>query len=48
MTPASNSVNVLAEVLVEQVLSEWLAPVHLPGLNPSDFYLWNKMNVNNP
>lgn len=48
VTSTFNSVNVLAEVLVEHVLSEWLAPVHLPDLNRSDFYLWNKVNVNNP
>lgn len=48
VTSTFNSVNVLAEVLVEHVLSEWLAPVQLPDLNRSDFYLWNKVNVNNP
>ena len=48
VTPTFDSVNVLAEVLVGQVLSEWLTPVHVPGLNPCDFYLWNIMNVNNP
>jgi hypothetical protein len=48
VTPTSISVNVLAEVLVGQVLSEWLMPVHVPGLNPCGFYLWNIMNVNNP
>lgn len=48
VTPTANYVNVLAEVLFGQVLSEWLGLVHLPGLNPCDFYLWNKIYVNNP
>jgi hypothetical protein len=44
----ADSVSVLEEVLDGQVLGEWLWHVHLPSLNPYDFYLWNKVYVNNP
>jgi hypothetical protein len=48
VTPTANYVNLLAEVLVGQVLSELLGLVSLRDLNPCDFYLWNKICVNNP
>ena len=45
VTPTTNSVNVLAEVLVEQVLGEWLGACSLARFNllkPSGFFTYHQ------
>jgi hypothetical protein len=41
----NNSMNGLAEVLGEQVISQGLWPAHSTDLNPCDFYLWSILKI---